>query len=890
MSGLVLGQQFALREPRILLLAALFGVLAIGLWLRRGRGRLPWTAVLVRALAVLAFAIALAQPSVARPVPTGATVFVLDRSRSIGDERLGAVEEQLRDAIAANAGSEPLGLVVFAERAAVVYPVGALVAEVPAGPDSGAREAAIAAADVGSRDYTDLAGALRLAEALPSSGGKRLVLLSDGQETLGQALNWAAGAAARGVTIDALRPSGPPRTGDWRLTGLWVPESVWQGDDIEVEALVAGAPGGSATVRLLVDGRPAGERPVDPRAFAPGADVTTVRFALRPLAPGYHAVRVEVVPQGVDTIAENNALAATTVVRDKPRVLILEGQRFAGDGLRRALERTGSDVTVREPATLTERLSDLAPFDVVVLVDVSAEALSFDRQKALQEFVRSLGHGLVVVGGMNSFGRGGYERTTLEEVLPVRVKPRPEGKRPPAALLLIIDTSSSMDYPRNAPTRMEMAKTAAIGAVRSLSPGDEVAILAFSDGSNWVTPLRAINSAGDVNAVVDQISRLRADGLTQMYPALRAGIDELGKSRLETRHIVFLSDGAPSNSFDDGELTARVRAAGLTLSSIAIGDGASVDLMQRLAKGGNGRYSFARTPEDIPRLTLEEANQLTGKTLATGDFRAVQVAPSPILRGLDPARLPTLGGYQITEARPDAQPILVSGRGEPVLAQWQYGLGRVVAWTSDLSQELAPNWKDAAAFAPLWNGAIRWTLAASSSHYFRVTATPDDRDLLLTVDAFDEGGMPVNLAETTATLRTPGGASVPLVLPQSAPGRYEVRLSGPAPGAYGLELQQVRKGRTIVDVAGFRVPYPAELRGPSGDGATLGALADRTGGRVIADAGAVFDARAEVRAPRFQPVWPPFVVLGLGLFLLDIALRLGHAATPTTLLRRLMPR
>ncbi len=687
------------------------------------------------------------------------------------------------------------------------------------------------------------------------------------------------------MTIDALPPPGRAATGDVYLSDLRVPESLWQGDELEVETIVGSDAAGRATVRLAVDGRAAGEGAIELR---PGAN--THRFALRPLAPGFHALRVEVVPRGADAIAENNWLGATTVVRDKPRVLVLQGDAVAADRLRRALEQTGSEVTLREPESLTERLSDLARYDAIVLADVPAARLSFERQKALQEYVRALGKGLVVTGGANSFGRGGYERTTLEEILPVAVEPRDEGKRAPVALLIVIDTSYSMDFPRGAPTRMEMAKTAAAGAVRALSPGDEVAILAFSDNNNWVTRLRPLAGEADADQVAAQIARLRPDGITRMREALAGGVDELAKSQAPTKHIIFLSDGAPSDPVDEGDLAARARRAGITLSSIAIGDGADTALMERLAKGGNGRYSFAGRPEDIPRLTLEEAEQVGGKALATGEFRPVQTAPSSIMRGLDPARLPALNGYQITEMKPDAQQILASGRDEPVLAQWQYGLGRVVAWTSDLGQDLAPGWRDAAAYAPFWNGVVRWTLPEPGSGAFRVRTTRLDRDLLLSVDALGPDGLPINLAETRATLRTPDGASVPLALPQSAPGRYEVPLAAPAPGTYRLEIEQVRGGQRVTDLAGFSVPYPAELRGPRASEATLSALADRTGGRVLDGASGLFGARDEARAPRLQPIWPWFAALGLALFLLDIALRLGAAATPPARLRRLLPR
>ena len=883
--GNFFGQQVALREPRALIAAAIVIGLAIVCWLWRGPRTVPLRAVFLRSLAFVALALALAGPLIARPAPAGATVFVVDRSRSMGDDDLRLLADQLVAALASKADHEPLGLVAFAERAAVVYPVGGLTATT-------GREAfinALVATDVGSRDYTDVLGALRLSESLPAAGGRRLVLFSDGRQTLGEATDWAAGAAARGIVIDALAPTNRRLPNDVRVSDLRAPQGTWQGDDVEIEAVLAGDTPGDVAVQLLVDGRAVGRQTAKLSAGTTGANGTT-RFVLQPLPPGYHSIRVEIAAQAGDPIAENNTLSATTVVRDKPNLLIIEGTRGNGAPLRAALLRSTFNVTVRDPAGLTERLSDLAAFDAIVLADVPATALSFEKQKALQEWVRSSGKGLIVTGGGQSFGKGGYEGSTLEEALPVRVKPRAEGKRPPAALLLIVDASGSMDTPRVGPTRIDMARSAAASAVRALSPGDEIAVLAFNDGNLWVQRLRKINGSGDINAVVEQISRIKSEGVTEMYGAITAGVEELKTSQLGTKHIILLSDGEPTTRFDPDEAARRATANDMTLSTIAIGQSADVSLMERLAKGGGGRYSYAQNPQDIPKLTLEEAEQLAGKTIATGDFRAVQTAPSPILRGLDPAKLPTIGGYQITEAKPDAQAILQSGKEEPVLAQWQYGLGRVVTWTSDLSQEFAPNWRDSQAFTPFWNQAVRWTLAAAVSRSYRVVATLDGHDVVLSVDAFDESGRAVDLTQTTARLRTPSGQAVDLALPQSAPGRYEVRLAAPQAGAYSLELRQTRDGQEVTDTAGFSIPYPAELRGPTVGDSILGALADRTGGKVLTAADQVFSRTVLTATPSFRPIWQPFAIAALLLFLLDTALRLSHAVTTGGRLRRILPR
>lgn len=883
--GSLFGRQLALREPRILIIAAVVIALITGLWLLRGRGIVPARALVLRVLVFLALAVALAGPLIAQPRPAGATIFVVDRSRSMGDDDARILTGQIVAALAARDDHEPLALVAFAERAAVIYPVGTLNATT----DREAIGAALRAADIGSRDWTAVADALRLAESLPSSGGRRIVLFSDGQETVGQANDWAAGASGRGTVVDAVAPAERRLPNDVRVTDLRAPESLWQGDEVEVAAALAGDTPGQVGVQLLVDGRAALQQTVTLSAsttFATG----TASFVLRPLTPGYHALSIKITPEANDPIAENNILSATTIVRDKPRVLIVEGTRGNGATLRRGLERGLFTATVRDPVLLPDHLADLRGYDAIVLADVPATALSVQQQQALQEFARSSGRGLIVTGGMQSFGKGGYEGAQLEEALPVRVKPRAEGKRPPAALLLIIDASGSMGITTSTPTRMEMAKAAAAGAVRALSPGDDVAVLAFADNNTWIQHLRTIKSTDDINAVVNQISRIQAAGVTQMYGAITAGVDELQKSQAGTKHIILLSDGEPTSTFNPDEAAGRARKANITLSAIAIGQSADVSLMQRLAAVGNGRYQFAPTPQDIPKLTLEETEQLAGKTFATGDFRAVQTAPSPILRGLAPSSLPILGGYQITEAKGGAQTILQSGKGEPILIQWQYGLGRVVAWTSDLGQSFATNWNDSSVFATFWNQAVRWSLPAAVSPAYRVSATPDGRDTILAVDAFDANSQPVDLATPSARLRTPDGQTVELVLPQSAPGRYEVRLAAPQAGAYRLELRQVRAGQHVTDTVGFSIPYPAELRGPTLGDTVLGALADRTGGRVLVEPSQVFERTVLTTTPRFQSIWQPFAILALLVFLLDTAIRLGHAATSGRALRRLLPR
>ena len=431
-------------------------------------------------------------------------------------------------------------------------------------------------------------------------------------------------------------------------------------------------------------------------------------------------------------------------------------------------------------------------------------------------------------------------------------------------------------------SKMDLAKEAAFRAVKLLQPQDEVGIVAFDGSAYVVAPRKPLRDQPNIAAL---IGTLQSGGGTEIRAGLEEALNQQAGSGAKVRHIILVTDGQSANNFAD--LVKKMNDAGITLSVIGVGQGVASYLPQ-LAADGNGRYYFAADPSQLPEIFLQETRLALRSYFIEGDIGPRFGAATPITEGLQ--GVPNLLGYVGTTAKPTAQTGLVSPEGDPLLAQWQYGLGRVVAWTSDLSQQLAADWRNAEAYGPFWNQAVRWTLAAAVSPYYRVTATPDGHDIILAVDAFDASGQAVNLTETRGVLRTPGGQAVNLALPQTAPGRYEVRLAAPESGAYSLELRQTRNGQAIADTAGFSVPYPAELRGPTVGDSILGALADRTGGRVLDSPQRIFDRTVLTATPRFAAIWQPFAALALPLFLLDIAIRLGYAITSGSVLRRVLPR
>jgi Ca-activated chloride channel family protein len=854
----------------LLLLVPLFAL--VGFWLGIRRGRLSRATLLWRLAVVILLVLGLAEPLVASGAASGGAVFVVDRSASIDSEAADLTASWFEDALNAAPGLRRAAVVEFASKPVLTTPPGA------ARDLSTTLDAPAQAADELDPAFTDIAAGLGLARALPLGGGQRIVLLSDGGENIGAAIDQAAQAALEGVPIDVLELPGVSEA-DLRVDGISAPASAWEGEPIPVLAGVETGRAGPATIELLVDGEVKSTAEVD---LSEG--LSSRLFTLDDLAPGFHALQVRV--QGdpeANRRADDDLLSHGIVVRDRPRILLIVPQGADPGIMRGILERGGTEVTVIDPTGIPARLSELGAWDGFVLDNVPATALSFDQIAGLREATRSLGRGLIVIGGTSAYGPGGYAGTPLEEALPVTVKVTDGRERQRVALLLIVDKSGSMGYdPLGGKGKIEMAKEAARLAARSLAEGDQIGLLVFNDRQEWAVPLTTLSDEASRVAVERKIAAVEPDGGTEILPALSVGLDAIRNAEADARHIVLLSDGkartGTRESYQrllDGALEDRT-----TLSTIAIGEDADTDLLNFLADEGGGRFHATVRDEDIPQLTLEEARSAGSQSVIRGAFRPIQTAPSPILAGVDPTTLPDLAGYDFAEAKPDAQVVLTSDREDPVLAKWQYGLGRVIAWTADNGADLAAPWAAWEGYDDFWAAAVGWALPDPERRPLTVSTERDGADMVLTVSAAGERGDFADFLPTFATVTSADGEAVATQeLTQTAPGEYSLRLPAPVPGAYSVEVRQERSSGPLVETASVTVPPSPETL-PSPDGpALLASIAARTGGRVLSldDPAAVWNAPLPDGSPlrEHQAVWYVPIGLALALFVIDIASRMG---------------
>lgn len=819
--------------------------------------------------------LALAGPALRRPDDGQAVVYVVDVSASLPLETQARAFEWVRRADALRRPHDQSALVVVAERAAVVRPLQAapLGALGPPAPEAWP-------AWWPSGEGTNLQEALRLALALlPPAGQRRIVLLSDGWETIGRADAELLALQAAGVQL-AVQPLAAAPPAPVLVEALEAPAYVREQEPFEASVLVYSAAPTPAVLRLGIDGATVAEQAVDLERGRTRVPLTTSL----PTA-GPHRLAAEVVAQGAR--AER---AQAVVVKPPARVLVLEDRAEEARPLVEALRQAGLQVDVRRPTATTRPLdlAQLRPYDGVVLDNVAASTLTLDQLRALESFVHNLGRGLTVVGGNTSYALGGYNNSLLEQLLPVSAEPPYQQERASLALVLVIDRSGSMSLRTDNVSKMAMAREAALLATEALRPDDQLGVLAFDIRNDWIVPLAPISANGGLEAVQRAIQSIEADGGTDIYPALARAYEAIVGNPARFKHIILLSDGQSWGGAYD-QLLEQMRAHGVTLSTIGIGQDIDAQLMSALARGGLGRYYFTDRVREIPRIMLRETNVVTRPVAMEGRVVPRIAAVSPLLRGLAPAELPALGGYVVTSPKPTAEVALQSERGDPLLASWQYGLGRVAAWTADAGPLWSAEWLGWPRFGQFWSQVVRWTLPPPEQGDLQVLLrtqpprplaagpAPRGTEVVVRADALREDGGLLDGAPTEAQVRGPGGQAARLALPQVAPGRYEASFLAPRPGLYQIEVVQELPGGPRREQAALVVPADPERAHVGANDVLLARLARETGGRVLTeptrDLVTPEAGKGVEPSERWQPVGSWLVAAALLLFALDVAAR-----------------
>ena len=855
----------------------LVAVVPLFVWLLRRRparrsghtiGRVErWTPLVPRLLVILLLILAVAGLKLPAPPQSAATAFVIDQSASIPSDIQAATRSWVEGALG-TAGPDDLAAIVTFDKAARV--------ELPLGKH---REHSAWRAPNGG-EGTDLEAALRLAAALlpPAGSGplRRIVLLTDGNETQGSAEAALLRPELRGIEIAVW--SLPPPLLDPALTALTAPPAAREGEPLEVRIGTSTAQEVTGRLRLWANDQLIAD---DTVTLEPGPREYVV--TREGLPAGFYGLRATL-EVDEDRREQNNEVAGFTVVAPAAQVLLVEGQPGEGAPVQQALTAAQITTQLIRPGELPTSTAPLEQYDGVVLVNVAAGAMGVSQMETLRSYVEELGKGLVNIGGRASYKREDFANSPLEDALPVSISTPDDDEVATLALLLVLDRSGSMTMadPRTDLSRIDLAKEGAIQAVRTVQLGEYVGVMAFDFTPYWAVPLRQLRTAQDIQDAVIRISLISADGGTNIYQALRDARLAIARTQAQVKHIVLLSDGE-SNEDRFSTLLSRIRQEGITVSTVAVGSDAGTALLESIAQAGQGRYYFTSTPDNIPQIMTQEARLAARSQEQERTFTPRMVASAPAVKGMDPLEWPVLTGYMRVNAKPSAEILMQSDLGDTILAQWQLGLGRSVAWMADAGDEWAAAWRNNPAFARLWPQAVRWAMAPPAPSDLHVAIETDGDLATVRVEARNDDGSFRNLAVTRLDVVGPDGEGRQLAVPQVAPGSYAVTFTAAARGPYAVQVTQAQADGTVIEqtTTGFAIPYAREYAAARANRVLLERLAAETGGLRLDSPAASF-SRDTVREWQPQSLWPYLFAAALVLFIADVAVR-RFRLTPTDL-------
>ena len=845
-------------------------------------------ALLARAVVVLLAVLALAGAHRTQRIDDLSVIFLLDRSKSIPQD----LQRQAFDYVGRAAETKKTD-----DRVAVIAFDG--VSDVEQLPD---RTLAIDMIGVPvAPDQTNIAGAVRMASALlPSDTKGRIVLISDGNENVGDVMQEGERLRAAGIPLDVL-PVQYEHVNEVVFETLKAPPTASAEETINLQMILRSQQRTTGKILLwhndqLVDlgeGTDAGFEV----ELKPGPNRFVRQIPLR--VAGAHRFRAQFVPDQAeaDTITDNNNGETFTVVSGQGKILILtttrdlSGAQASAEILRRALESEGlvCDIEVAGENPLDQ--VRLLEYSLVILSNVPAGDLRDDEKKALAAYVRDLGGGLAMVGGDDSFGAGGWLGSQIEEVMPVSFDVKHKKQFLKGALVLVMHACEveQGNY---------LGERCAIEAVKTLSSRDLVGILAWrwiNDSlGHWVVPLQEV---GTRTPIINAIKKMDMGDLPDLDAVMRPGVEALlARKDVGPKHMIVVSDFDPAPPRQD--LIDAMQKHGITCSTVAIGYGGHfIDESKAkwIADSTKGRFYRTNDYNKLPQIFIKESREIRRSLVQETPFTPRLVNPiSPVVPGLAGEGLPQLQGYVLTTAKPlaDVPIIRRSEEGDdPVLAHWQAGLGKTVAFTSGLWPVWGTDWVQWPKFGKFWAQIARWASRQSEAAAFDVTTTVHGGKARLRIDALDKNAEAINFMEVAGSLVDPKQEGQALRLTQTGPGRYEAEFDARDRGNYIVNLAyRVGQGADALSGTlrtGVSVAYSPEYSQLQANLSLLEELRARTKGRMLAaaDPKVVFDRTGLAPAEARHALWENLVQWMVVLFLVDVAIR-RIAINPIELARK----
>ncbi|MEI8282908.1 MAG: VWA domain-containing protein, partial [Armatimonadota bacterium] len=624
---------------------------------------------------------------------------------------------------------------------------------------------------------TDIAGAVRLASAtFPEGKAKRIVLLSDGNETQGDLRGAAQVAALDNISIDVVGLGKAEKAAEALVSSLETPDSGREGQPFDLKVNLDAHGIKTAKVRLDRDGVVVAERLV---SLDEGRNSIIFPQLIKQL--GLLRYRATIEANG-DSDLRNNVGTGFINVKGRPKILIAQNNP-ADRALATALERNSISVDLVGPTGLPTRPEQYQSYDSIILNDINAANVPDAIRNAMVTASKDSGIGLAMIGGEDSFLPGGWYGTNVIDALPVDLNIRQKKSLAGASVLIMADCSGSMGMVEDGQQKIQLASRAAEETIKMLGPMDRVGVAGSSDGVDLYVPMQP---AENKEAAIVGARKLAVNGGgIYIRPSIARAFEILRPEPSKTRHFILLADGNDSTDWDTVFATAMaMRAEKITTSVVAIGAGKDVDNLKKLALIGGGRFYLALKGAQLPAIFTQDTAVMSRSAIEEGAFIPKITQLDDAIRGVFDGGSPPLLAYCLAESRPLAKTILRTKKDDPLLMTGRNGLASTFAFTSDAKSKWASQWVGWPQFGTFWSQLVRSIGRQAPRNNYQIDVKQEAGKARLIVTARDPNGNPLNAPETPVRIGAPDGTSKDLVLNQTGPGIYESEFETTSVGSY----------------------------------------------------------------------------------------------------------
>ena len=729
-----------------------------------------------------------------------------------------------------------------------------------------------------STDRTDIAsGLMATLGIMPEDSSKMVVLLSDGNQNLGEAEKAATMAAGNDVKIFVVSPPDIQEVDEILIKKVLVPKEISEDEMFNVKVVIENKSDKAVKGTLKLYKRDSILKEWDTK-FKSGISVFEVPYKSEEKGFVKFNANLDIEDAGLDLDKENNSKFAFVNVSGKTKLLYINGAKGQKMYLPDALADKTIAVEIKKPAQIPNTLKEYLKYDSVIFSNVAKDFISNKQMTLIEEYVKDYGGGFVMTCGTNITAEGGYSDTQLEKILPVKIiggEPPKKEKKSRLSLVLIIDKSGSM-----LGKKMLFAKKASIELIKQLKANDNFGIIAFDTAPHTIVDLKPNEEVK--KEIVRKLSRLKADGGTDIFPAMDAAYREIRQKNSKVNHVILLSDGnTKSIYYHYNRMISKFQKANITVSTIALGTWlVNTKLLEDIAKKTKGQFYRITDIIKLPRLIIKDSDFFVSQS----DFHEEHFYPtinhqSQILKGIYDKQFPPLKGHTITEAKKNVEVPLVTnimGKTDPILADWRYGLGKVVVYASDANARWSSKWINWSMFNKFWSQVVRWSMRDISKANYDIKVKNDDNKITLQIESStrleDDTKLEISLLSPDYAGDVQG-----FLLKQVAPKRFISELKNISPGAYNLKISRVRNGKVIdLKTKGLLVPEkiatkPLEYAIQGNNVSQLKNIAEITGGKYNPKSEDITVEEEEIVI--FKSLADFLIPLALFLFIIDIAVR-----------------